>query len=180
MFLIAGGSLGAMQQATVLLATSANPSVLGQSVTLTTSVLPGGANGTFTFYDATTILGICGVSGGQATLITIVPASGVRLLRASYSGDTNFSAATSPVMAQTVTLVAGHGFVPANFLLRQQQTAAAPVVVADFNGDGIRDLAIGSIGRFSVLSGNGAGCFARLSWYLLKPKAAVWTRFSGR
>src|ERR1035438_8177065 len=43
-----------------------------------------------TFYDATTVLGAATLSGAQATLTTVMLASGTRAIRAYYSGNATY------------------------------------------------------------------------------------------
>src|SRR5208337_4043616 len=71
----------------VTLVSSANPSQLGQAVTLTATVSPSSATGLVTFYDGTTMLGTQPLISGQAELTTGLLASGARLLKAYYGGD---------------------------------------------------------------------------------------------
>jgi hypothetical protein len=88
--------------ATVVVTSSANPSTAGQAVTFTARITPATATGTVTFRDGTTILGTpATVIGGAATVnANLTP--GTHSITASYSGDTNDTAATSPAFTQTV------------------------------------------------------------------------------
>ncbi len=86
---------------------SAATSVYGQTVTLTatvTAVSPGVGTptGSVTFLDGNTVLGSGPLSGGKATFVTNALAVGNHPVTISYSGDTNFTANTSPVLTQTV------------------------------------------------------------------------------
>lgn len=72
--LIAIGHSTAQVSTSVVLLISANPSILGQSSTLTATVSPSTAVGKVTFYDGTTVLGTRTIAGGQAALTTSVPA----------------------------------------------------------------------------------------------------------
>jgi hypothetical protein len=83
---------------------STNPSTFGQSVTFTATVTGSGGTptGTVTFKDGATTLGSGTLSGGQATFSTSTLATGSHSVTAAYSGDTNFSSSTSPVLTQTV------------------------------------------------------------------------------
>ncbi|MFI1495963.1 Ig-like domain-containing protein, partial [Streptomyces griseofuscus] len=100
------------QAATTTTLTSApDPSVYGQTKTLTATVtaVPPGAGtptGTVSFYDGPTLLGTGTLSGGTATLTTSALAVGTHSLTAVYSGDTDFSGSTSPVDTQTVSQAA--------------------------------------------------------------------------
>ena len=69
----------------VTLTGSPNPSVFGQTVTLTATISPVPAGGTVTFKDGATLLGSAAVSGGTATLHTSALAVGVHSITASFS-----------------------------------------------------------------------------------------------
>ena len=87
---------------TVTLASSANPSAYGASVTFTATVTPTTATGTVTFTDGSTTLGTATISNGSATYSTSTLASGSQSIKASYSGDTNDNGSTSATLTQTV------------------------------------------------------------------------------
>ena len=78
---------------------SAAPSVVGQSVTLTATITPAagaGPTGTVQFYDNGAVIGPAEtVSGGAATLTTAALALGSHPITAIYSGDPNFTGATT-------------------------------------------------------------------------------------
>jgi hypothetical protein len=83
---------------------SPNPVFLDASVTLTAS-LPSYASaetGTMTFYAGTTLLGTATISGGSATLTTTALAAGTQSITAAYSGDADYSPATSSAITETV------------------------------------------------------------------------------
>lgn len=91
--------------ATVL--SAPNPSVFGQSVTLTatiTAAAPGAGapTGTVTFFDGGQSLGSRTLSAGVATLAINSFTVGTHALTVAYSGDGSFNAATSTVQQQTV------------------------------------------------------------------------------
>src|SRR5207244_1120199 len=99
---------GGTNAASTVLASSANPSVVGQSVTFTATVTAttsgaGTPTGTVTFKDGTTALGTSTLSGGSATFSTAALAAGTHTITAVYSGDTNFAASTSSALTQTIT-----------------------------------------------------------------------------
>src|SRR5262249_18014051 len=81
------------------LARSSTTTVYGQAVALTASVrantTPGSATptGSVDFFDVSTNtdLGSASLSGGSAPLTTTVLGAGNHLIRASYSGDSNFT-----------------------------------------------------------------------------------------
>ena len=84
---------------TLALASSHNPSVYSQTVTLTATISPqfgGQASGSVTFKDGATTLATVPVSSNQASYATVF-AIGTHSLTASYSGDTNFTSSASAV-----------------------------------------------------------------------------------
>ncbi|HEX8916082.1 MAG TPA: Ig-like domain-containing protein, partial [Humisphaera sp.] len=96
----------------VALASSANPSELGQAVTFTAAVTAAGPGaglpgGTVTFRDGSTVLGTATLDEtGAATLSTSALAVGTHAVTATYSGDANFlggSAAVSQVVSKAAT-----------------------------------------------------------------------------
>ena len=91
---------------TTSLTSSPNPSTVGQSVTFTATVTPqfgGTPTGTVTFYkNATVSLGTVPLSGGQAMLSVGFTGPGTKPITAAYSGDTNYTPSTSPVLYQVV------------------------------------------------------------------------------
>jgi hypothetical protein len=151
------------QAATILgLSTSTTSTTLGNSVTLTASLTPAGATGKVTFFDGITFLGTKSVIAGAASLSTTMLPAGARKLKAYYSGDSTYAAATS----STVTVAVGA--VSANFLLNLPAgsgvsvgSSTSALAVADFNSDGRADLAVTSpnSSKVSVAVGNGNGTF---------------------
>lgn len=90
---------------TTKLASSSNPSVFGQNVTLTATVTPAAAitaTDTVTFYDGATSLGSIALTGTQATLSTSTLLAGTHFITASYTGNTNNTGSSSPALTQTV------------------------------------------------------------------------------
>jgi hypothetical protein len=77
------------------LASSANPAVLGQSVTFTASFLVTGGTptGTVQFFDGLTLLGTSPVTGRQAVFSTSALPTGSHAIIAKYTGDKTFPAA---------------------------------------------------------------------------------------
>jgi concanavalin A-like lectin/glucanase superfamily protein/Big-like domain-containing protein/Kelch motif protein len=103
------GTAGKCKPTTVGVTSSADPSLLGQSVTFTATLTSGGnpitsASGeTVTFSDGTTTLGTGTLnSSGQATFSTSTLAVGVHSIRAAYGGDGSFAGSTSPPLTQDV------------------------------------------------------------------------------
>ena len=87
--------------ANITLSSSPNPSMLGQSVTFTATV-PAGATGTVQFMEGTTLLGTATINGTTATFTTSTLAAGTHPVTAIYSGDANYSSASSSVDNQVV------------------------------------------------------------------------------
>ena len=81
--------------------------IAGQSVKFTATIAPqagsGTPTGTVTFSDGTTPLGTTPVTSGTATLSTSSLSNGTHTITAAYSGDSNFSASTSPVVTVVVS-----------------------------------------------------------------------------
>jgi hypothetical protein len=86
----------------VVLTSSLNPSLFGQSVTVTATTTAG-ATGTVTFQDAGVTLGTVELSGNAATYTTSALSVGSHQLTAVYSGDSNFDTNSSAVLAQNVS-----------------------------------------------------------------------------
>ena len=90
---------------TTALVSSSNPSSFGLPVTLIATIqtaFGGGATGSVTFLDGTTSLGTATVSSNSAQFPLSSLSAGSHSITAKYNGDTNFSASTSAVIAQTV------------------------------------------------------------------------------
>jgi uncharacterized protein YjdB len=165
----------------ITLASSSNPSIFGQSVTLTAAVSPTPAGGSVTFYDGTAILGTRALVSGQAKLTTTLLSAGVRSLKAYYAG-----ASGDATLSQQVNALPANGFEPP----LNYKTDATPVSVAvgDFNGDGISDLAVvnqagsgSNSGDISVLLGKGDGTFGTPVFYTagLYPQFVAVADFNG-
>jgi hypothetical protein len=89
---------------TTTLASSQNPSNVGQSVTFTATVTPqfsGTVKGTVTFYDGTTALKTVSVIGGVAKFTTSTLTSGTHSITATYNGSVSFDG-SSAWLTQTV------------------------------------------------------------------------------
>ena len=90
---------------TTSLASSLNPSNVGQSVTFTATVVPefrGAVTGQVTFYDGTTVLKRMQVSGGTAKFTTKTLTQGAHSVTATYNGSINLDGSSSAVLTQTV------------------------------------------------------------------------------
>jgi hypothetical protein len=91
----------------VALASSANPSVFGQSVTITATVsavspASGTPTGTVTFKDGATPLATNNLSAGSATYTSSALSVTSHSITAVYNGDSNFNTNTSSALTQTV------------------------------------------------------------------------------
>jgi hypothetical protein len=90
----------------LVVSSGTNPSTWGQSVNLTARLTPqfgGLSTGTVTFIDGTTVLGSVTPNNNVATLSVNTLMPGSHSIKASYSGDTNFQAATSTALSQVVS-----------------------------------------------------------------------------
>ena len=116
----------AVQVTSVAVSSSANPSLLGQAVTLTATVRPssgsGVPTGTVTFQEGTTTLGTASLnSSGSAALTASSLAVAAHQITATYSGDSGFfgsngnltqkvSYGTCPLYDQTKAVISGATF----------------------------------------------------------------------
>lgn len=148
----------------VSLTVTPNSAFVGNSVTLVATVSPNSSTGSVTFYDGTTVLGsapLVTVSSSQkATFTTILlPASGQtpRQLYARYLGDGTKS---------TVQTIAVNALGSTSYLAQAAVTNVqsvlnnGKVIKADFNNDGIADLAYIDLtggNRIKVLLGHDGG-----------------------
>ena len=126
---------------TTSISSLANPSVVGQSVTLVANVLaiaPSSATptgGTATFTDGTTILGTAPMNAGVAVFTTSSLALGQDSITATYGGDAEFDGSESAPLSQvvgqsstdtTVTSSANPGFFGQNLTFTAQVSAVSP------------------------------------------------------
>jgi hypothetical protein len=162
---------------TTLLASSANPSVFGATVTLTAAVTANPpATGNVTFYDAANILGIGTLNGsGVATLNTIMIQAGNRNLRATYSGDASYASSTSTALPQVVHTVGGNSFTFKGVFPVHSASTVVNIATGDFNRDGTPDIVYPSYytNDVSVLIGDGTGGFAPAVNYPVGGPAAL-------
>ena len=85
------------------LTSSVNPSLPGQSTTLTATLTAlGSPTGTIKFYDGATLLGTVPLTGTTATLAVSFTTTGNHILTAVYSGDALTETITSPPLTQVV------------------------------------------------------------------------------
>ncbi len=88
---------------TSTLASSLNPSLLGQPVTFSATITPTVATGTVTFRDGATVLcNAVPVAGGVANCTLPFTTAGGHPITAAYSGSPAFAPSTSAVLVQTV------------------------------------------------------------------------------
>jgi sugar lactone lactonase YvrE len=90
--------------AAITLASSANPALAGNPVTFTATVSSsaGTPTGTVSFFDNTATLGPAVLSGGIATATTSSLGQGTYSIIAVYSGDANFTGATSGPVSESI------------------------------------------------------------------------------
>ena len=121
-----------LSSTTTALASSKNPSDVGQPVTFTATVTSAGGTppGSVTFSDGATTLGTVALSGGVATLTTAALTLGTHSITATFSGSPGFTGGTSSPLLQSVNI-------PADSLkLRALQAMATPLV-SQFSGQAI-------------------------------------------
>ena len=152
------------------LASNANPSTFGQSVTFTATVTgtaPGAVTptGTVTFMDGTTTLGTGTINAsGVATYSISTLGIGSHSITAAYAGDSNDLASTSTALSQSV--VAGS----ASSLTRLAGNSQSTTVAADFatllqvkatdaNGNPVANTSV----TFTVVANGAGGSFASSS-----------------
>jgi hypothetical protein len=94
---------------TVALASNANPSSYGQSVTFTATVSAGSGGtpgGTVTFKNGSSTLGTANLNGGTASLATTTLTVGTHSIAAVYGGDGTHAGSTSSALSQVVNKAA--------------------------------------------------------------------------
>ncbi len=86
------------------LVSSANPTFVSNAVTFTATLAPsaGTPTGTMSFYDGTTLLGTQPLSNNAATYTSSALATGTHSITAVYSGNANYTAATSAAVSEVV------------------------------------------------------------------------------
>jgi hypothetical protein len=96
----------ALPTTTVSLTNSPPALTVGQAVTFTATVTPtsgsGTPTGTVTFQEGATVLATVSLNGGVATFGTTSLAAGTHSISATYNGDANYTASTSPAVTETV------------------------------------------------------------------------------
>ena len=87
---------------TVALSASATTYTHGQPVTFTATVSGYNPSGTVTFKDGNTVLATATLANGVATYTTSTLSVGTHQITATYDGDGNNTASTSPAITETV------------------------------------------------------------------------------
>ncbi len=120
---------------------SPNPSMAGQSVTLSAAVSPAGATGSVSFLDGASSLGSVNLSAGVATMTLSTLGAGIHSLAAFYSGDTNYDPNVSAAIALPVISLCdisgdgSTGAVDVQQMINEALGIATPV--NDLNADGV-------------------------------------------
>lgn len=83
---------------------SSNPSTTTGAVVTFTATVTSGATGTVTFFDGDIPIGTAGLSGNTATLSTSSLSVGAHVIKAAYSGDTNYGSDISTPLTETISL----------------------------------------------------------------------------
>ena len=92
----------ALTTTTTVLASSVNPTYVGQSTTLTATMTPTAATGVVDFFDGPTNIGNAAISAGKATLTTSFTLAGSHVLKATLRANATYASSTSPTKTQTV------------------------------------------------------------------------------
>jgi hypothetical protein len=170
---VVNGSLTVTQAAsTTSLGVNASNITVGQSVTLTATVLSstsGTPTGSVQFYDGTALLGSAALTGNAASFTAAALASGqTHSLSATYTGDSNFTASsgTSTItvavtpMDFSVNLTAGQGqsVIPGNaasFTLQVSPTNGAYPGTVTFTATGLPQGATAVFSPSSISANSG-------------------------
>ncbi|HUB82796.1 MAG TPA: FG-GAP-like repeat-containing protein [Bryobacteraceae bacterium] len=155
-------SLTVLVPTTVTLSSSANPSLLGSTVTLTATLGSTSATGSVMFLQGTTILGSAPAVNGVATLRTIMLTAGSYPLLARYAGNTVYGISNSAKLAHTVKTNFAEAF---EGLVSYGTASYSQAAIGDFNGDGLPDIAAvyansAGAGYASVFLGTGKGAYS--------------------
>lgn len=141
---------------------SADPSLLGQSVTLKANVTtnsPGAGTptGNVTFYDGATALGKAALSNGVAVFTTSTLAVGSHSISAVYSGDANDLGSASSTLRQQVDYHFGGFQSPLSNHLHFEVNRTIPVkfALSTYNGTAITSLSAVKSLLIQALDANG-------------------------
>jgi YVTN family beta-propeller protein len=142
---------------TITLASSLNPTGIGQSVSFTASVSSSGGtpSGTVTFKDGAVTLGTVSLAAGTASFATAALTIGSHAITASYGGDATFGPSVSAALTQTVnqasstiTLASSANPIavgqPVSFTARVSSSGGTPSGTVTFK-DGAVTLGTGSL-----------------------------------
>ena len=141
---------------TTTVASSANPSLSGSTVTFTATVTSG-ATGSVTIKDGPSVLGTAALSGTTATFTTSALALGSHAITAVYAGDSNYAGSTSGVLTQTVN--APFGPPPGVTAAASSQTSVAVSWFATANTVGYEIARSGGGAPFSVVGSSATNSF---------------------
>ena len=155
---------------TTTLTSSANPSTVGQAVTLTATVTGATPTGTVTFAEPSLTLGSATLSGGVATLVVSTWAAGTHAVTASYEGDVNNDPSAGS-LSQTVVAPAPAPQPPATPVKKPSVTLRVSADQVSV-GDKVRLRWRSKHADLVTASGDWAGT--------QKPKGSVQLRISGR
>ena len=100
-------TVNAQASSSTALASSVNPTFIGQATTLTATVTGSSPTGTVTFKDGTTTLGTSSLTNGTASLVQSFPTAATHSLSAVYAGDAGNATSTSSAVGQTVKALSG-------------------------------------------------------------------------
>ncbi|MGA3024794.1 MAG: FG-GAP-like repeat-containing protein [Bryobacteraceae bacterium] len=147
---------------TTTLAVTRSAATVNAKVTMTGTVTPAVTGGSVTFYDGVQILASGPVVNGQGSAFITSLAGGSHTILARFTGSPGYGASVSGDVSFTSTPVLAGGLAaPATQILSAPPTNLA---ASDFNGDGIVDLAMWSLGGgLYGLLGNVHGAFTQVS-----------------
>jgi hypothetical protein len=87
----------------VALSTGSNPSILGDNLVFTATLIPGTGNGSVQFLDGSTpISGSIPLSNGSASFNTAGLGLGTHAITVRYTGDNKLASSVSPALTQTI------------------------------------------------------------------------------
>jgi Bacterial Ig-like domain (group 3) len=158
---------------TTALKANAKTSVLHQTVTFTAIVRAtppgiGSPTGTVTFKDSGATLGTATLSNGQATFTTAALAVGNHAITASYGGDNDFTASTSPAYGETVHSSAALG--TSSLITTNAPTSTASSPADSVTASDSRALPAAHLDDFSALAPK---TYATHSQSQLRPQRAT-------
>jgi len=149
---VAKGTTTTVMTASSTVVNSTTPETLTATVAASSgSSISAAITGTVTFFDGTSTLGVATVNGGSAVLAGVfLPSATTHSLTAVYSGDTNWSGSTSPVVVlqgptttvtvitpSTTTPLAGSTLTVTGVISGAVSEASAPSGTLTVNVDGV-------------------------------------------